>query len=598
MHTHPLPIHYHINVSSIAGHIFDVSLRIENPDRNGQILTLPAWIPGSYMIRDFAKNIVKISAKDDEGSDVNIQKLDKQTWQVQAVSTMLTIEYQIYAFDLSVRGAYINDEMAFLNGTNMFLAVVGQTDKPCGLTLQKPLQPELSHWKVATTMPTEMQDKHAFGEYWASHYEELIDHPVLMGEFDIFPFSTADVEFELILAGGHQADVKRITTDLTKICQHHIDFFGDTPPVNRYLFITLLTDNAFGGLEHISSTALMYSRNDLPSLSDAEKMTDGYRVFLSLCSHEFFHTWHVKRIKPQELFDAALDKECYTEQLWIYEGFTSYYDDFSLLRCGLISQTEYLKVIGQNLTRLLRNKGRFKQTITESSFDAWTKFYKQDESAVNNIVSYYNKGAVLAMCLDLLIKSESDGNYSLDDVMRNLWDQYGKLAIPTPVDVIQNIVKTQLNLDLNAFFQTALYTTKELQFDELLEKFGVTCHFSPRENLDDKGGEMTTSPIKIEFGAQIKAQEIGIQIIQVTEQSAAYESRLQVADVLIAIDKWVVSKENLIPQLNNLTIGQTVQLSVIRDKKLKQLPFVATAAASDTIALEVIDQQQCNSWLS
>jgi predicted metalloprotease with PDZ domain len=598
MHTHLPSIHYHVNVSSIAGHVFDVSLRIENPDKDGQTLTLPAWIPGSYMIRDFAKNLVKISAKDDMGTDINIQKIDKQTWQVQAVSTTLTIEYKIYAFDLSVRGAYINDEMAFLNGTNMFLAVVGQTDQPCGLTLQKPLQPELSQWQVATTMSTEMQETHAFGEYSANHYEELIDHPVLMGEFDILPFSAAGVEFELILAGGHQADVQRITKDLTKVCQHHIDFFADTPPVKRYQFITLLTDNAFGGLEHMSSTALMYSRNDLPSLSDTEKMTDGYRVFLSLCSHEFFHTWHVKRIKPEELFGAALDKERYTEQLWIYEGFTSYYDDFSLLRCGLITQTEYLKVVGQNLTRLLRNKGRFKQTITESSFDAWTKFYKQDESAVNNIVSYYNKGAVLAMCLDLLIKSESDGNYSLDDVMRNLWEQYGKLAIPTPVDVIQNIVKTQLNLDLNAFFQSALYSTEELPFNELLKKFGVTCHFSPRENLDDKGGEMTTSPIKIEFGAQIKMQEIGVQIIQVTEQTAAYESGLQVDDVLIAIDKWVVNKENLIAQFNYLSIGQKVQLSVIRDKKLKQLTFVAKIATKDTIALEVIDQQQCNSWLS
>ncbi|MGK0306229.1 MAG: putative metalloprotease with PDZ domain, partial [Gammaproteobacteria bacterium] len=591
MHIHPSPIHYHINVSSIPGHVFDVRLHIKNPDENGQILTLPAWIPGSYMIRDFAKNIVKISAQDDMGTDINIQKLDKQTWQAQAVSTTLTIQYQIYAFDLSVRSAYINDEMAFLNGTNMFLAVVGQTDQPCGLTLQKPVQPELSHWQVATTMPTEMQDTHAFGEYYADNYEGLIDHPVLMGEFDILPFSAAGVEFELILAGGHQADVQRITKDLTKVCQHHIDFFADTPPVKRYQFITLLTDNAFGGLEHMSSTALMYSRNDLPSLSDAEKMTDGYRVFLSLCSHEFFHTWHVKRIKPEELFGAALDKERYTEQLWIYEGFTSYYDDFSLLRCGLITQTEYLKVVGQNLTRLLRNKGRFKQTITESSFDAWTKFYKQDESAVNNIVSYYNKGAVLAMCLDLLIKSESDGNYSLDDVMRNLWEQYGKLAIPTPVDVIQNIVKTQLNLDLNAFFQSALYSTEELPFNELLEKFGVECHFLPRENLDDKGGVMPTSPIKIDFGAQIKMQEIGVQIIQVTEQTAAYESGLQVGDVLIAINKWVVSKENLISQLNHLTIGQTVQLNVIRDKKLKPLTFLARAASKDTIALEVIEQQ-------
>lgn len=597
MHTHSSLIHYHVNVSSIAGHLFDVSLRIENPDEKGQILTLPAWIPGSYMIRDFAKNIVTISAKDDEGKDINIQKLDKQTWQVQAVSTTLTIYYQVYAFDLSVRGAYINDEMAFLNGTNMFLAVVGQTNQPCELTLQKPLQPELSHWKVATTMPTDMQVTHAFGEYRASHYEELIDHPVLMGEFDILPFSAAGVEFELILAGGHQSDTKRITKDLTKVCQHHVAFFADTPPVKRYQFITLLTNNAFGGLEHISSTALMYSRNDLPSLSDAGQMTDGYRVFLSLCSHEFFHTWHVKRIKPLELFGTALDKEQYTEQLWIYEGFTSYYDDFSLFRCGLITQTEYLKVVGQNLTRLLRNKGRFKQTITESSFDAWTKFYKQDESAVNNIVSYYNKGAILAMCLDLLIKSKSNGAYSLDDVMRYLWSQHGKLGIPTPVNIIQNIIETQLNLNLKDFFQSALYSTEELPFSELLAKFGVKCHVSPRKNLDDKGGEMTTSPIKIEFGAQIKMREIGVQIIQVTEQTAAYLSGLQVDDVLIAIDKWVVSKENLIAQLNYLSIGQKVQLSVIRDKKLKYLPLTVTAAPCDTIALEVTNQVLCNNWL-
>jgi predicted metalloprotease with PDZ domain len=597
MQPQPLLINYHVNVSSIAGHTFDVILRIENPDKNGQILTLPAWIPGSYMIRDFAKNIVKISAQDNSGQDISLLKLDKQTWQAAAVSTALTIQYQVYAFDLSVRGAYINDEMAFFNGTNMFLAVAGQTDKPCGLTLQKPIQADLSHWQVATTMPTDMQDSHTFGEYWAHNYEELIDHPVLLGEFDILPFSVADVDFELILAGGHQADVKRITKDLIKICEHHIEFFADSPPINRYQFITLLTDNAFGGLEHMSSTALMYNRNNLPSLSDTGKMTDGYQVFLSLCSHEFFHTWHVKRIKPEELFTAPLDKERYTQQLWIYEGFTSYYDDFSLLRCGLITQSEYLKVVGQNLTRLLRNKGRFKQTITESSFDAWTKFYKQDESAVNNIVSYYNKGAVLAMCLDLLIKSKSNGNHSLDDLMWHLWNQHGKLGIPTPVDVVQNILKTQLNLDLSDFFQSALYSTEELPFNELLKEFGIKCHFSPREHLDDKGGVKSASSIKVEFGAQIKAREIGVQIIQVTEQTAAYEAGLQVGDVLVAIDQWEINKENLVSQLNYLSFGQTARLSVLRDKKLKQLTFITAAAPSDTIALEITDQERCNSWL-
>ena len=538
-------IQYNVNVSSIPGHTFDVSLRIESPDKNGQILRLPAWIPGSYMIRDFAKNIITINAQDDSGQNIAITKLDKQSWQIQAVNTAITVKYQVYAFDFSVRGAYINDEIAFFNGTNMFLAVEGQTDKPCGLSIEKPSQANLAHWKVATTMPTNMQDKQSFGEYSASHYEELIDHPVLIGEFDVLPFSVAGVDFELILAGGHQADVKRITKDLTKVCEHHIEFFADTPPVTRYQFITLLTDNAFGGLEHISSTALMYSRNDLPSLSDTEQMTDGYRVFLSLCSHEFFHTWHVKRIKPEELFAATLDQEQYTEQLWMYEGFTSYYDDFSLLRCGLINQTEYLKVVGQNLTRLIRNKGRFKQTITESSFYAWTKFYKQDEGAVNNIVSYYNKGAVLAMCLDLLIKQHSNGNYSLDDVMRHLWNHHGKLNIPTPIDVVQNIVKTQLNLELKDFFQVALYSTTELPFDELLNNVGIKCHFSPKESIDDKGGVLTTSPIKIEFGVQIKAQEIGIQIIQVSEQTAPYKSGLQEGDVLIAVAKWKVRQENI-----------------------------------------------------
>lgn len=597
MHTQILPIQYHVNVSSIAGHVFDVSLRIEKPDKNGQILTLPAWIPGSYMIRDFAKNIITVTAQDDANKNVELQKLDKQTWQAQIVNTALIIKYQVYAFDLSVRGAYINDEMAFFNGTNMFLGVVGQTDQPCSLTLEKPRQPDLSHWKVATTMPTNMQAAHGFGEYRAEHYEELIDHPVLIGEFDVLPFSAAGVAFELILAGGHQADVNRITKDLTKICQHHIELFADNPPIKRYQFITLLTDNAFGGLEHMSSTALMFSRNDLPRLSDTQQMTDGYRVFLSLCSHEFFHTWHVKRIKPQELFDAALDKEKYTEQLWIYEGFTSYYDDFSLLRCGLITQSEYLKVVGQNLTRLIRNTGRFKQTITESSFDAWTKFYKQDEGAVNNIVSYYNKGAVLAMCLDLLIKNKSSENYSLDDVMRYLWNQYGKHQIPTPTDVIQNILEKQLHLNLSDFFQSALYSTEELPFDELLEKFGVKCHISSRDSIDDKGGTVSTSPIKIGFGAHIKACEIGVQILQVTENTPAYESGLQVGDVLIAMGKWAVSKENLITQLDHLSIGQSIQLSLIRDKKFKQLTFIAQSAPMDTLALEIIDNELCKSWL-
>lgn len=590
-------IHYHVCVSSIAGHLFDVTLNITHPYVNGQTLTLPAWIPGSYMIRDFAKNIVSIKATNEAGQALTLDKQDKQTWLVEKTKGILTIQYQVYAYDLSVRGAYINDEMAFFNGTNMFLAVEGQTQNPCKLSLPCPVQTELSHWQVATTMPTAMSEQHQFGDYWANNYAELIDHPVLLGEFDIVPFSTADVQFELILAGGHHADLERMATDLTKICQHHIAFFADSPPVNRYQFITLLTDSAFGGLEHISSTALMYSRNDLPDKSQADHMTDGYRTFLSLCSHEFFHTWHVKRIKPQALFNASLSVEQYTEQLWIYEGFTSYYDDFSLLMCGVIDQQEYLKVVGQNLTRLIRNRGRFKQSITQSSFDAWTKFYQQDESAINNIVSYYNKGAVLAMCLDLIIRHQSLSKYSLQDVMQHLWQQHGRVNIPTAIGVIQQITQQELKLDLTDFLHQALYTTSELPIEDLLNKFGIQLNQTKRENLDDKGGEAVKSVINIEFGAQIKARELGIEIIQVSEQTAAYAAGLMVGDIIIAMDSWQLSKDRLKPLLNNLTVGQCVDLSLLRDKKLKTVKFIAVEAQPDSLSLEVVDTALCAKWL-
>ncbi|MDU0354856.1 PDZ domain-containing protein [Paraglaciecola aquimarina] len=590
-------IHYQVTLSSIAGHTFDVKLTIDKPNISGQVLSLPAWIPGSYMIRDFAKNIISIAAKDDAGNTLTIEKLDKQSWKLPPTAKKAHVTYQIYAYDLSVRGAYINDEYAFFNGTNMFLAVEGQTQQPSSLRLVKPDSAKLAHWQVATTMPSHHPLSHQFGEYWANNYDELIDHPVLMGEFDIIPFSTSGVQFELILAGGHQADMARIQQDLSIICQHQIDFFSDQPPVKHYQFITLLTDNAFGGLEHISSTALMYSRKDLPSPYQQGKMTDGYQVFLSLCSHEFFHTWHVKRIKPEELFEASLDSEKYTEQLWIYEGFTSYYDDLSLLRCGRITQDEYLKIMSKNLTRLLCNKGRFKQTITESSFDAWTKFYKQDEGAVNNIVSYYNKGAVVAMCLDLSIRLASNKQYSLDDVMRHLWFNHGKVNVATHPTVIHDIVRESLGLDLSDFLDAALYSTEELHFENLLSQFGVDVINQVKDNIDDKGGNINKEPLLYDFGALCADKEIGVAITQVSEFTSAYEAGLQVGDVLIAMNNWQVSKASIKHIINNLTLGQTSELIVLRDKKLKKLSFEAKPTQHDTIYLNINNPQLATSWL-
>jgi predicted metalloprotease with PDZ domain len=550
------------------------------------------------MIRDFAKSITDFSAQDATGAAIPYHKTDKQTWQLAPHVGKVSIEYDVYAFDLSVRSAYLDDEFAFFNGTSVFLAVEGQTDSSCMVELVKPQDRATPEWRVATTLAlAKNTNYHDFGYYQAKNYEELIDHPVLMGDYDIVPFTSNDVSFELILAGGHNSDTHRIGQDLRKICHHHIQLFADTPPMERYLFITMLTGDGFGGLEHMSSTALLYGRDDLPSIADKDRMPEGYRRFLSLCSHEFFHSWHVKRIKPGELHQANLQSERYTEQLWIYEGFTSYYDDLSLQRCGVISTESYLELMGQNLTRLHRNNGRLKQTVTESSFDAWTKFYQQDASAINNIVSYYNKGAVIALCLDLLIRQNSAHQQSLDDVMRLLWTHYGRKNIPTKKNVIQVLLKEHMQIDLEDFLQSALYTTHELPAINLLEAFGAQVKFRARNTLQDKGGLGAKKPVHNALGATVTALDIGVKVIQVEENTPAFKAGLQVGDILLALNHWQVSVDKLNVMLDAYSVGQTLCLHVMRNQQMKHFDFIVQSAPKDTVFIEIFDQAKLNNWM-
>ncbi len=588
-------IHYNVNVESIAGHLFRVALSIRNPDPNGQELSLPSWIPGSYMIRDFSKNIITLCARTRGGRSLIVDKLDKLTWKIEKSEEEIHIDYLVYAFDLSVRSAYICDEYAFFNGTSVFLKAEGKSEQPCHVNFE---QPQLhSNWQVATTLPLANATKHhQFGEYRADNYAALIDHPVLFGEYDIVPFTVNDIQFELILAGGHNADCERMANDLTKICQHHLQLFPQNVPINRYLFITLLTHDGFGGLEHNSSTTLMYARDDLPSVSVNNQITDGYRTFLSLCSHELFHTWHVKRIKPTILKQSELKSESYTEQLWIYEGFTSYYDDLSLLRCGIIDSASYLELLGQNLTRLYKNKGRLKQSVTQSSFDAWTKFYQQDASAINNIVSYYNKGAIIAFCLDMMIRTKSDDLHSLDTIMQMLWTKFGVEELGTDDDVIHQLLN-ELQLDLNSFLQLALYSTQELPIDECLHKIGLKQHFRASSGSKDKGGKDAEKTITHQFGASFKASSMGIEITQVVEDTAAYMAGLQVGDIVIAASHKMVTQDNIQNILDTSATGSSIELHVFRDKKLKCFNFSIQTAPKDTIYLTIEDESTMQTWI-
>jgi len=585
---------YNLTLISAEQHLFQVELHANLDKLSEKVFYLPAWIPGSYMIRDFAKNVQGLAAFDQNGNPIPLQKLDKQSWAPPSDTTQITLRYRVYAFDLSVRSAFFDSEFAFFNGTSMFLAIKGMEQYPANLEIDISHQHLTSQWQLASTLPQNAQTG-----YLANNYAQLIDCPVLMGKLECIEFTCSEVKFELIFAGlgGVRLDKPRLIKDLTAICQHHIKMFANDCPVTRYQFQTIVTDNGFGGLEHMDSTALMCSRSDLPVLSQADSTPDGYRTFLSLCSHELFHTWHVKRIKPQVLLDADLTQEQYTEQLWIYEGFTSYYDDLTLARSGVITQSSYLELLGQGLTRLVRNQGRFKQTVTESSWYAWNKFYKQDDDAINSIVSYYNKGAIIALCLDLLLMQSTQGDYRLDDIMLQLWQAYGKPGKGTKDDVIHTIL-AQRGLDLDEFLHSALYTHEELPFQALLKKQGVVVHYRARSQASDKGGKSAKQLLRNEFGAQFSPMETGVKITQVTNDSAANKAGLSVADQLLAIDGQKVTSSNLNTLIDSFELGTRVELTVFRRGLLKHLQFELKPAKQDSLWLEIEDRSLVDNWLA
>src|SRR5581483_4613820 len=334
-------------------------------------------------------------------------------------------------------GAHLDTTHAFFNGPSVFLKVEGREDDPCEVEILPPKGARYRSWRVATAMRRKDAGPNGFGTYRADNYDELIDHPVEIGAFTLPAFRACGVPHGVALTGRHRADMDRLCRDLKVLCETQIRFFGEPAPMDRYLFLVTAVGEGYGGLEHRSSTALLCSRDDLPQKGVAE-VTNGYRTFLGLASHEYFHTWNVKRIRPAAFSPYDLNRESYTTLLWAFEGITSYYDDLLLVRSGLITRDAYLELLGKAVTSVLRAPGRLKQTVEESSFDAWIKYYRQDENAPNAMVSYYVKGGLVALCLDLLIRSETQGRRSLDRVMRALWKRYGQKGVGIPEDGIES----------------------------------------------------------------------------------------------------------------------------------------------------------------
>ncbi|MSQ52721.1 MAG: M61 family peptidase [Betaproteobacteria bacterium] len=595
-------IRYRIAPSRPEAHFFSVHCEIDAPDADGQRLALPAWIPGSYMIREFARHIVSIRAEA-RGRPARIDKLDKHTWRVAPVPGTLVVRYEVYAWDLSVRGAHLDTTHGFFNGASVFLRVLEHEQEHCAVQIDPPAGARYRAWRVATSLPRLGAPAGGFGGYAAGNYDELIDHPVEMGTFASLRFRACGVPHEMAITGVQDADTARLARDLKKICETQIRFWNagtrvstglDSAPMERYVFLTTALGEGYGGLEHRASTALMCSRGDLPKRG-VKEVSEAYRGFLGLCSHEYFHTWNVKRLKPAAFVPYDLDRENYTSLLWVFEGFTSYYDDLMLLRAGVIDRDSYLELLACTITNHLRTPGRTRQSVAEASFDAWIKYYRQDENSPNAAVSYYVKGSLVALCLDLHIRQRTRGGKSLDDLMHLMWKRRGLSGEGVGEEEVEAMAEEATGLKLRAFFDSAVRGTAELPLARLLAAHGVRMRLRAAKSAKDRGGlargELRPARARPDLGVRSRVEGKEIVITHVLEGGAAQQAGLAAGDAIVSVDELRPVAGGLDAVLGERRPGQMVGLRVFRRDEMHAFSVRLRAAPADTCELNVLAAQ-------
>ena len=466
-------IHYTVDASQTHSHLFKVSLHIAKPAA-GQTVSLPVWIPGSYLVREFAKNLQNLKAMQG-GKSVEVFQGNKSQWRVDCkVGQALQLTYEVYAFDNSVRSAWLDSQRGFFNGTSLCLRVHGQDEMPHSLTIS-PLK--ASTWSVATGLQAIKVNKQGFGDYQAAHYDELVDCPFELGHLWRGEFTACGIPHEFVVAGAMASfDGAKLIEDTQKICETEMKFWHEKKPTanapyKRYVFMLNAVEDGYGGLEHRNSTALICNRRDLPAIG-MKKMSEGYVTLLGLISHEYFHTWNVKQLRPAEFTRYDYTQENYTELLWFFEGFTSYYDDLLLRRAKLIDDTTYFKLLNKTINMVLQAPGRLVQSVAQASFDAWVKYYRQDENTPNATISYYTKGALVALCLDLSMRAEGTSN--LDNIMRGLW-QRCKGGPLTEAHLLAEL-EAQTGRSWKKEIKSWVHSTQELPLKTLLSSHGIVVH--------------------------------------------------------------------------------------------------------------------------
>lgn len=564
-------LHYQIEFDDYKQHLVHVTIRfLANPN---QELWLPTWIPGSYLIREFSKHIESVKAYDEAGRLLDIKKTSKNRWRLfNTDHELMTIEYDVYAYDLSVRGAYVDQTRLYINPACVCLALEGQEQSACEVEVFLP--DELKHFQLATGLASKSLVKGRF-TLKADHYDQLIDSPFELADQTRFSFETNGIGHEFVISGSHNTNIDRLKADIEKICAAEINMFGSAPFKN-YTFMTMATGNSYGGLEHCNSTSLITPRDDLPKSNEPTEPSKDYQRFLGLCSHEYFHSWLVKFIRPENFANYNLHQEGYTSLLWIFEGFTSYYDDLILLRSGVISQKSYLDLLKAQIDRYLQNPGRFVQTVVESSFDAWIKFYRQDENSNNAGTSYYNKGSLVALCLDLGLRLRGS---SLDALMRRLYEntQNGmQVNERTIFDLCKELTGDSWIEQINHLINT----TDELPLDQLFPEFGLSYRVKTDKSLP--------------LGLKLVDKPEGVLVQSARRDSAAAKAGISANDVIIAIDG-LKATTKLVEKYAKQ--GGTYTVYAFRRDEL--LTFEVECATSDLTEVELVieDQAKTEKWL-
>ena len=593
-----MALHYRIRPLDPAAHLFEASCRIDAPagaTLPELTLALPAWIPGSYMIRDFARHIIAIGAHCENGRrrrPVAIEKIDSHSWRSAACTGTLVVTWTVYAWDLSVRAAHLDQSHGFFNATSVFLRVVGRDREAVIVDIEAPADPACGGWRVATTLPEAGARRHGFGTYRADDYDALADHPVEMGKFALGHFEAAGVPHELAITGRvPNLDMARLEADLARVCAAQIRMFeprAGKAPFERFLFLITALGDGYGGLEHRDSTALICKRDDLPAVGEpAGKVSEGYGNFLGLASHEYFHSWNVKRIKPAEFAPYRFERETHTRLLWIFEGFTSYYDDLLLRRAGLIDVPAYLERVAKTASTVLRGSGRLRQSVAESSFDAWTKYYRQDENSPNAIVSYYTKGSLVALALDLHLRAATRGRKSLDDVMRLLWRRYGRDFYPDNTRGLGEsefpaLVEEATGVDVRAEVTAWAYGRDDLPLAGLLAAHGIAWSAAAESAVPT-------------LGVKLAANEP--RLATVHDGSAARAAGLSAGDLLVALDGLRVTAGNLDTLLKRYQAGQKVPVHAFRRDELLSFTVTLGAAPLTRISLKTVEKgKNAGAW--